>query len=96
MKLIERITAREDNVLAAGIAWTVGIFWCVTFGFYFGCLAGSPHIMDFQQALLAGPGLTGAGIGLLVGLAFALFFTIVYPRWTAEDAKEEAEADANH
>jgi F0F1-type ATP synthase membrane subunit c/vacuolar-type H+-ATPase subunit K len=96
MKLFERMKSREDNLLAAGIAWTIGIFWSVTFGFYMGCIAGSPHEIDIQKPLMAGSGLTGAGIGLIFGVSLALFFTVVYPRWTAEDAREEAEADAHH
>jgi hypothetical protein len=95
MKLLSQLNAREDNKFAAGLAWTIGIFWSTSFGFYFGCICGNDHVFDLSKPLMESSGLPGAAIGLTFGVALALFFTFVYPNWTAEDAREEAEADAH-
>lgn len=95
MTWFEKFKSREDNLLAAGIAWTVGILFFSFSGFYLGTIVGKAHVYDLQVRDLAGPGLNGLIIGFVTGVVFALAVTFIYPSFTARDEKEEAEV-ASH
>lgn len=94
MKFIDQLKANEGNLLAAGIAWTIGLAWFTLGGFYLGTIFGKKHVYDLQAKDISGIGLNGMIIGLLVGIAVASFITFAYPKSTKRD--EEAEAAAEH
>ena len=83
-KVFKHAAHYEDNLIAIGIAWFVGTIVCTLVGFYFGTVAGSNHIIDFQPKDMVA-GFKGAGIGLAVGIFIAIWVTIQYPRATQRD-----------
>ena len=90
---LKKIGHNEDNLIAIGIAWTIGVVFFTLAGFYFTTIAGSPHIVDLQTHDMQN-GLKGMLIGFILGVLVATFITIFYPKWTAAD--EAAEAEAHH
>lgn len=86
---LEKITAKEDNLLAIGAAWTVGMLWFTLGGFYMGTIIGSDHKIDLQVPLVVGPGVVGMIVGTIIGVIFATLVTLIYPKVTAAD-------DADH
>jgi predicted histidine transporter YuiF (NhaC family) len=94
LKHIKRAAERnEDNAIAMGLAWTVGVLFCTAAGFYFTNIASSKHIVDLQTKDMKAS-LIGAALGFLVGVLIALAVTFIYPRWTARD--EEHHAHGHH
>lgn len=85
MSLVKKILSREDNLLAIGIAWTIGLTWFTVGGFYMGTIAGSKHIIDLQVHDMQGPGRTGAMIGFVLGVIVALTITFAYPNMKSPD-----------
>ncbi len=83
-KVFKHAAHYEDNLIAIGIAWFVGTIICTLVGFYFGTVAGSPHIKDFQPSDMAA-GFKGGAIGLGVGILIAIWVTIQYPKSTQRD-----------
>jgi len=93
VKFIEQLKSDEGNLFAAGIAWTIGLLWFTIGGFYLGTIFGSKHVMDLQVWNMQSHGLTGMGVGFVVGVLVALFITFNYPKATARDAAKAAEHD---
>jgi uncharacterized membrane protein len=93
VKFVEQLKSDEANLFAAGIAWTIGLLWFTIGGFYLGTIFGSKHVIDLQPWNMNSHGLTGIGVGFIVGVCVALFVTVNYPRVTARDAKNAEEHD---
>ena len=89
---LKKIGHNEDNLIAMGIAWTIGIVFFTLAGLYMSLIINSDHQIDFQDHDFRGA-LPGMGLGFLIGLSVALFVTIMYPKWTAAD---EAAESAQH
>ncbi|MDX2064447.1 MAG: hypothetical protein SFX74_01765 [Fimbriimonadaceae bacterium] len=94
MTFLEKISAKEDNLLAIGAAWTVGMLWFTTGGFYLGTIIGSDHKIDLQVPLVSGPGVVGMLVSIVVGAIVATLVTIIYPKVTASD--DAAHDDHGH
>jgi hypothetical protein len=88
LSYLKKIGHNEDNLIAIGIAWTVGLAFFTLGGFYFTTIAGSAHVVDLQEADMIG-GLRGMLVGFIVGVIVATFITIQYPKWTAADEAAE-------
>jgi hypothetical protein len=91
-KPLQRLLRREDIRFGVAISWALGLSLAPLAGFYFGTIAGSPHVVDLQVADMEN-GLRGAGIGLLIGVGMALATTILYP--TYKEREELIEDEAN-
>jgi len=81
---LERLKAKEDNLLALGIATFVGVPFFTFLGFLIGTVAGSKHVIDLQVEDMQ-HGVVGAGAGFLVGVIVMFLVATVYPRITAAD-----------
>lgn len=80
--------AEEDTRLAILIAWNVVLPVCTLFGYYFGTIAVSKHIVDLQVHDMINA-IPYAGFGALVGTLIGLYLTFVYPQNKIEELRME-------
>ena len=80
--------AEEDTRLAILIGWNVVLPVCTLFGFYFGTIAVSKHIVDLQRHDMINA-LPFAGLGALVGTLIGLYLTFGYPNGKFDDLRRE-------
>lgn len=83
-KIFKHASHFEDNMIAIGGAWVLGPLLGTLAGFYLTTIFRSQHDVDLQLHDIQ-TGFIGAGAGLALGVLFAIWVTVVYPRSTRRD-----------
>jgi hypothetical protein len=77
----------HETTIALGLAWFLGPFTGALVGFYLGTIWATSTAVDLQNRDIQFGLMTG-GIGLLLGVAFAIVVTLTYPKRVERDLRE--------